>query len=270
MSTPFDEAAQVLRSARRLIVFTGAGVSAESGIPTFRDDDGYWREFPPEPFARWKGILRTAAFQPSRLAEFLLKVIGPIATARPNAAHRAIESLEKSVSTIVITQNVDGLHQEAGSTTVWEIHGTFFEIVTLRGRFVRLLSRRELLHASEKVRRAERGLFKRTRLAWAVRHFFGLSWSGLRRPKLVLFGDQMAEPDWSRAQVDAAECDVMLVVGTSAQVWPAATLRLMARDRGARIIEVSPDEPAFGGIWLQGPAADVLPRIVQNAFPNDS
>src|SRR5262245_29474469 len=124
-------AASWLRGARRIAVFTGAGVSAESGIPTFRDDSGLWQKFPPEQFACWDGLLKTALTEPRQLAEFLVAVIEPIAQAQPNPGHRAIADLEKHVPVTVITQNVDGLHQEAGSTTVREVHGSFFEVVTL-------------------------------------------------------------------------------------------------------------------------------------------
>src|SRR5262249_44213642 len=132
----FSEAVNCLRRAERVVIFTGAGVSAESGIPTFRDAGGLWQKFPPEQFASWAGLLRTALLDPARLAEFLAAVLEPVAVAKPNPGHHAIAALEKHVLTTVVTQNVDGLHQEAGSTRVREIHGTFFEIVTWQGRFL--------------------------------------------------------------------------------------------------------------------------------------
>jgi len=109
-----------LRSAHEVVVFTGAGVSAESGIPTFRDDGGFWRHFPVEEFASWRGLVRTAIRRPRRLAEFIHAVLHPIAAAKPNAAHRAIAAMEKHVGVTVVTQNIDNLHQEAGSTVVHE------------------------------------------------------------------------------------------------------------------------------------------------------
>ncbi len=139
---PLQRAAQWLRAAHEIMVFTGAGVSAESGIPTFRDDSGLWQEFPPKRFATWQGLLDTAAREPRRLAEFLFAVLAPIAAAAPNAAHRAIAAAERHKGIKVVTQNVDGLHQEAGSTCVYEIHGSFFEIVSSGRKFLRLVSRR--------------------------------------------------------------------------------------------------------------------------------
>src|SRR5262245_20836454 len=135
------QAAEQIRTARRLVVFTGAGVSAESGIPTFRDDDGFWQRFPPEQFARWDGLLQTAAVRPAQLAEFFQAVLEPIGTARPNAAHLTIANLERLTPVTVITQNVDGLHQAAGSSRVREVHGSFFQVVSLHGRAIRTLTR---------------------------------------------------------------------------------------------------------------------------------
>src|SRR5580704_14259771 len=112
-----------LRKARNVVVFTGAGISAESGIPTFRDADGFWQRFPPEQFATWSGLLRTALTRPQLVAEFVLNVVEPVAKAAPNAAHRAVAELQKYAKTSVVTQNIDGLHQSAGSTHVHEIHG---------------------------------------------------------------------------------------------------------------------------------------------------
>src|SRR5262249_27101812 len=97
-----EEAAALLRRAKRLVVFTGAGVSAESNIPTFRNEGGLWTDFPPEQFARWPGLLKCAASNPRRLAEFLIAVFGPVAAARPNPAHAAIAELEAHLPTVVI------------------------------------------------------------------------------------------------------------------------------------------------------------------------
>jgi NAD-dependent deacetylase len=254
------QAAEKLREARRLVVFTGAGVSAESGIPTFRDDSGLWKRFPPEQFARWDGLLRTAVTHPERLAEFLHAVIEPIAAARPNPAHQAIPQLDRHLWTTVITQNVDGLHQEAGSGRVREVHGSFFRVVTLRGRRVRQLARDELQETAEAVHRARTGPFKLLRLMTALRGLAGPSWRGM------LFGDAMAEPDWTEAQKDAALCDVVVVVGTSGLIYPAATLPGVARERGAFVISVDPQEPGPAHVWLRGQAGDVLPKLVEAAF----
>lgn len=130
------EAAIQLGRARRVVVFTGAGVSAESGIPTFRDAGGFWDRFPPEVFASWSGLRRVAVSQPRRVAEFLEALLDPIVRAVPNPAHRAIADLQRHAETVVVTQNVDGLHQAAGSRAVLEVHGSFYRLSDLRGRIV--------------------------------------------------------------------------------------------------------------------------------------
>lgn len=269
MATPADDlatAAGMLQKARRLVAFTGAGVSAESGIPTFRDGTGLWETFPPETFAQWDGLVHTALAHPAQLADFLLAVLEPIAVAEPNAAHRALAALERSVPTAVVTQNVDGLHQAAGSTEVREVHGSFLEVVTLKGRLVCRLDRAELRMVVDRLRRVRVGPAKLPRILLALRGLAGPTLHGLTRPNVVLFGEQLAEPDWALAQEDVLGCDVMLVVGTSAEVWPAAELPHLARRNGARLIVVDPGHPGPGGIWIRGPAGQVLPELLRRAF----
>ncbi len=262
----WQRAVDSLSGARHVVVFTGAGISAESGIPTFRDDDGFWQRFPPDRFATWPGLLDVATAEPRRLAEFAVEFLDPIARAEPNAAHRAIARLEQHVHTTLVTQNVDGLHQAAGSIVVREIHGTVFETVeALSGRFHRQLTRRDLRRVVRRIRRAMQRRFLLPRLAIALRPLLGPDLSGLHRPRVVLFGDALAEPDWQDARDAAAECDVLLLVGTSGTVWPAAELPSLATSHGAELIVVDPERPD-AGTWLQGTAADVVPRLVQAAF----
>lgn len=260
-----QQAAEWIRGAKEVMVFTGAGVSAESGIPTFRDDSGLWQEFPPDRFATWQGLLDTAARDPRRLAEFLHAVLAPIAAAAPNAAHRAIATAERHVGIKVVTQNVDGLHQEAGSTCTYEIHGSFFEIVTRERKFLNLVSRVELRKVAQRLERAAQGHWALPRVLWAMRPLVGLGTRGVYQPHLVLFGDALAEPAWSQALEAAEACDLVLQIGCSAAVWPAAGLPFEARNRGARVIAVDPHSAA-GDLWLNGTAADVVPRIFDLAF----
>jgi NAD-dependent deacetylase len=264
--TLLDEGSGLLRNAKRVAVFTGAGVSAESNIPTFRDEGGLWKEFPPEKFACWHGLIKCATGDPGKLADFLVAVLGPIAAARPNAAHAAIAALEKRVMTTIITQNVDGLHQEAGSIRVREVHGSFLRVVGVRGRSQARVSRQALERVVRRLRRVPFGPFKRTRLTLAIRPLLGLSMRGVQRPGVVLFGDALAEPDWSWAQADVQSCDLLLVVGTSGEVWPASLLPGIARQNGARVITVDPNEPGPCHVWLRGPAAEIVPLLVGQSF----
>lgn len=261
--TSIDAVAPIVRDARHVVVFTGAGMSAESGIPTFRDDDGFWQRFPVEEFACWNGILRTALRKPRALAEFAHEVIGPIATAEPNAGHLAIETLEHQTRVTVVTQNIDALHQAAGNTTVHEIHGSLFEVVSLKGKFRTLLSRRQLERIARRVKRSRSGIFVLARLLLALRPWLGLGLRGLHRPKLVLFGDAMAQPDWSMASSAARDCDCLIQVGCSGVVWPAATVPMEAKEAGATIIAIDP-KPTQADHWIKGNAAEVLPKLVES------
>ena len=115
-----------------VVAFTGAGISAESGIPTFRDPGGLWDRFDPDAFGTWEGLAALAMTQPDRLADFLGALRDAFSRARPNAAHRALADLEhEEIVSAVLTQNVDGLHQEAGSLHVIEIHGSLHRRVCL-------------------------------------------------------------------------------------------------------------------------------------------
>lgn len=267
-----DAAAAALREARRVVVFSGAGVSAESGIDTFRAEGGLWQRFPPEEFATPMGLVKLYATEPARLAAFLAEILAPIARAAPNPAHRALSLLEERVlarggELSVITQNVDRLHQEAGSRRVHEIHGSLFDIVDAEGRPLRRLERADLQRIAAELERAQRGLFKRTRIARAALPLLGLPRAATpllpsHRPSVVLFGEDLAEPAWQRAQEAARGADAMLVIGTSGLVYPAATLPEVAAESGARVIEVGL-ERTQGGLWLAGKAGEVLPRLVE-------
>ncbi len=265
MNEQLLNAAGWIREAREIMVFTGAGVSVESGIPTFRDDAGLWQRFPPDHFATWQGLLDTAAKNPRRLAEFLHAVLAPIAAAEPNAAHRAIVAAERHVGIKVVTQNVDRLHQDAGSTCVFEIHGSFFEIVTRERKFLRLVSRSELRQISARLERAAGGHLALPRMLLAIRPLAGFGLRGVYQPHLVLFGDALAEPAWSQAQAVAHECDLILQIGCSGSVWPAAGLPFEARASGARIIAVDP-HPTSADLSLTGTATEIVPRLFELAF----
>jgi NAD-dependent deacetylase len=258
-----------LRNAQRVVVFTGAGVSAESSIPTFRDDDGFWQRFPPETFATWDGLLRTALTRPRLVAEFVLNVVEPIAVAEFNPAHAAIAQLGRHVPTTVVTQNIDGLHQAAGSVDVQEIHGSLLEVVdAASGRIVHRFERDELAAIADSLKRYVAGEQSVLSLLAKLRRQYPLDWRGRHRPHLVLFGDALAEPAWTNACRAVDACDVLLSVGTSGVVYPAAMLPARAAERGATVITVDPQPAA--DCWLRGTAVDVLPTLVRDAFGDGS
>jgi NAD-dependent deacetylase len=259
-------AARCLRRARRVVVFSGAGISAESGIATFRDADGFWQRFPPQQFATLSGLLQTALRQPQLLAEFLQAVIEPIGKARPNAAHRAVAELEQHAEVTVVTQNIDSLHQAAGSSRVHEIHGTLFEIVTRGGRLLRRLSRDQLEQVAENLQHARQRRMRLARTAMSLRPVLGIGLRGLYRPKVVLFSEALIEPAWSLSEAAASTCDCLITVGASGLVYPAATIPQIARRSGARLVSVDPAEGTGADFWLQGAAGAVLPALLRAAY----
>jgi NAD-dependent deacetylase len=161
----------------------------------------------------------------------------------------------------VVTQNIDGLHQEAGSHCVWEVHGSAFSVVTLTGEPVRRIERQELQEIVDRLHGAIHPVFDRSTAWQAVLPIISVDPERICRPNIVLFGEAMAEPDWSRATEAAEECDCLLMVGTSGVVYPAAMLPEQAKSAGADIIAVDPAR-GFCDVWLQGTAATMLPKLV--------
>ena len=267
-NSEFQQAVELLCAANKIVVFTGAGISLASGIATFRDPDGFWKKFPPDEFANWKGLLQVALLEPKRFADFLLAVIKPIAIAKPNAAHQALAQLQSAKQVTVVTQNIDRLHHDAGSEIIHEVHGNLFDIINVsNGELLRTHSRSELLDIVEQIEAAREEFWTGPRLLNAVKPMIGFDGGGIHRPNLVLFGDQLAEPDWSKATAATNECDLFLSIGTSQSVHPAAGLVSLARDNGAKIISVDPTT-GNGDVWLQGNAEDVIPKLIDQVLTN--
>jgi NAD-dependent deacetylase len=254
-----------LRKARKVVVYTGAGVSAESGIPTFRDADGFWQRFPPEQFAQWSGLLSMVLSEPRRVAEFVLNVVEPIAQALSNAGHLALAELEQHVSATVVTQNIDGLHQAAGSKEVHEIHGSLWEVVDVsNGRVVHRFTTEQLKDISAALRAYTEERESALKILSALRRLYPYDWLGRHRPNLVLFGDSLAEPAWTKAEQAARSCDVMISVGTSGEVYPAALIPQYAGAAGATVIKIDPKPSS--ACWLEGNAGTILPELVRAAW----
>lgn len=254
-----------LRKARNVVVFTGAGISSESGIPTFRDDDGFWQRFPPERFASWKGLLQSGLTDPHSVAEFVLNVVEPIAKATPNAGHQAVAMLQQHVATTIITQNIDGLHQAAGSESVLEIHGSLLEVVDVStGQIVKRFSRSDLVRIADTLRLYASHETSLMKFLGSLRQHYPWDWRGRHRPNLVLFGDTLAEPAWTAACQAVKDCDLLLSVGTSGAIFPAAMLPAQAAAAGATVLIVDPQP--VEGCWLEGKAGEVLPKLISDAF----
>jgi NAD-dependent deacetylase len=262
VTSPELREAAALLAGGGVVAFTGAGITAESGIPTFRDPGGVWDRFEPEEFGTWEGLARVAASRPDDLASFLSELRRALAPARPGPAHRALVRLEEAgLLDAVVTQNVDGLHQEAGSRRVVELHGSFRRrvcLVCLRSEHV---GREAFL---EDLDRAVAGL--RSAFVPGLASLLPRcpSCGGPARPDFVAFGEPIK--GFPEAERLVRSSRVLLVVGTSGEVFPAAGLPQVARSGRSVVVEVGP-EAGFvdADVRLEGPAGSVLSSLVELA-----
>jgi NAD-dependent deacetylase len=237
--TPIEQAASWIASANHVAILTGAGVSAESGIPTFRGLGGLWKGRDPMSLATPQAF----ASDPATVWEFYHWRRDLVARAEPNPAHRAIARLAGIVTRLtLITQNVDRLHQRGGSRDVFELHGNLGDV---RCTGCRESTDRwgEVLPALPRCNACGQ----------------------LLRPAVVWFGESLPRAIWNAAEQAVGEADVLLVVGTSAVVYPAAGLATQARQLGRPVIEINLDPTPLTDdvdLSLQGPAGSILPGLV--------
>jgi NAD-dependent deacetylase len=247
--TSFSRAAEILRGASSLFVLTGAGVSAESGVPTFRDaQTGHWARFDPQMLASPQGF----AENPGLVWDWYMSRLRGVEAAEPNGGHSALVPLEKRFGEgfSIFTQNVDDLHERAGSRRVFHLHGNI-------ARF----------HCSDcalphSLRPEDRSAALPPRCA---------SCGGPVRPGVVWFGEMLPSSLLDSAVRLARSSDVCLVAGTSGAVRPAADLPFAARRAGKPIIEVNPEPTPITGIaeaFLCGPSGVMLPRLFHDLGAN--
>ncbi len=232
-------AARRVREARHVCVLTGAGISAESGIPTFRDAlTGLWAKFRPEELATPEAFER----DPRLVWEWYEGRRTSVLAAQPNPGHRALAELARRVPRLtLVTQNVDGLHERAGSTGVLEYHGNI-----LRDRCMDEQAVRERVPGPDGLPHCA-------------------TCGALLRPDVVWFGEAIPAEPMRLADAAARSCDVFLSVGTSSLVYPAAGLAEIALRQGAAIIEVNPnptDLSSCAEAALRGPSGQVLPELL--------
>ncbi len=222
-----------------IVVLTGAGVSAESGVPTFRGENGLWKKFRPEELATPYAFMK----DPKTVWEWYEYRRGIIIDKEPNPAHIAITNLEAAFERFhLITQNVDGLHLKAGTKKVIELHGNLF-----RARCTDCSRKYDPLeHPLKEIPpRCECG--------------------SLLRPDVVWFGEQIPPELLQQSFELSGNCDLMIVVGTSGVVQPAASMPLIAKQSGAYVVEINPETTPitpFSDLFLKGKAGDILPKVV--------
>jgi NAD-dependent deacetylase len=232
----------ILARAERVLFFTGAGVSAESGLPTFRDaQTGLWANYKPQDLATPEAFARDPEMV-WRWYQWRRRVHADVA---PNPAHHAIAAFEARVpGAVLVTQNVDRLHELAGSAAPIHLHGSVF-----RNKCADCgMAMPEVPHDLETPPRCE-------------------ACGGLCRPDIVWFGEGLPEAPWRTAVEAAQQAQIVFSIGTSATVHPAARIPLMAREAGALVVQINPEPTALDrfALNLRGPAGVVVPELLTAA-----
>jgi len=235
-----EDVIPLLSGAKNVAVLTGAGISAESGVPTFRGTDGLWSKLKPEELANFDAFLRN----PELVSEWYKHRREVTRVAQPNGGHLALVEMENMFRHFtLITQNIDNLHRRAGSKNIAELHGN--------------MERNYCLGCGERYDGEDfdrNGSFKCAKCG------------GIIRPDIVWFGEMLPPDQWNIAEDASVEADVMYVVGTSAVVYPAAQLPMTVKRNGGTIVEVNLDVTPLSEIAdvsIQGKASEVLIEIVK-------
>lgn len=249
MEDKINEVARLIADSKRIVVFVGAGLSTESGIPDFRSPGGVWDKYDPEDFY-FQNFLSS---EPSREKywQMATEMYEAMKDARPNAGHIAVAELEKQGKLdCLITQNIDGLHFKAGNSEekVLELHGTAMHVACLscRKRYARDLIQ-ERVASGDRAPRCD-------------------SCGGLLKPATISFGQSMPEWETAEAYRRSAACDLFIVIGSSLVVHPAAQMPVVAKQSGAKLVIINRDETAcddIADIIINGPAGQVMEAIIK-------
>ncbi len=235
-----DIAAALIRKAKYAVAFTGAGISVESGILPFRGENGLWNKV--DPIFLDIGYFRKMPLQSwTKIKEFFYDALRDV---KPNSAHRVLAKMEKrSFIESVITQNIDHLHQEAGSRNVVELHGTYKQLVCT-------------------------GCGTEFDMSFADLNFLPPTCFICKRvlkPEMVFFNEPIPETAKKRAFAEAEKCDLLLIIGTNAEVLPAADIPAVAKKSGAKIVEINIEETHFTreitDVFIQGTATAAMREI---------
>ena len=233
----FDLIEDKIQRFRKIVFVTGAGISQESGIPTFRGKDGLWRNHDAMKLA----TINAFYDNPKLVWEWYNERRMNIFQAQPNPGHEAIAELEKYAEVVVLTQNIDGLHQKSGSTKVLELHGSIVKIKCSVCDYKEEI----LTEISELPPLCKCG--------------------NILRPDVVWFGEPLPQEVWQNAINLASNCDLMIIAGTSLVVSPANTLPIYAKQNNATLVEINPEETEMSeemDIIIRNTSAKSLPKLV--------
>ena len=242
LASGLADAARLLRQAKHIVCLTGSGVSAESGVATFRDaESGLWARFDPQQLATQEGFVAN----PGLVWQWYMHRLSAVEHAQPNSGHEALAALERrSPNFVLVTQNVDDLHERGGSRHVLHLHGRINRFHCNTCGF-------------------DHDLLPAERHATLPPHCF--SCGGAVRPSVVWFGEALPARVLDSAWRASEHCDLFLVIGTSGLVYPAAQLPLLAKQHGAAVIDINPEvTPISEGadVHLSGRSGALLPRLL--------
>jgi len=233
------EAAKEIKEGKFVVALTGAGISAESGIPDFRSKNGLWSKYDINEYGYLDSFLRN----PKKVWKMIADMISSFGKSNPNAAHYTLAEMEKMhILKAVITQNIDNLHQEAGSKNVVELHGNYRRLTCMSCRKKYGIEEISLEMLPPRCK-----------------------CNGIIKPDIVFFGETLPKDALIKAFDLINKCDVMLVIGTSCVVSPAAELPVIAKQNGATIIEINMEDSMISHIVdykLQGKAGEILPKLL--------
>ena len=247
VATDIATAAHILRKSSYVIAFTGAGISTESGIPDFRSPGGLWEKYDPSIYADYNNFLK----HPGYFWNLAIGIFDTLVRARPNRAHKALVTLERMGKLkVIITQNIDRLHQKAGSMVpILELHGAYEEFNCINcGKQYSLYE------------------YIAPRLAAGERVLQCIDCKGYIKPTAVMFGESLPMEVFNETESHLQQCDCMLVIGSSLQVYPANTIPLSVKQRGARLIVINQDYTYLdekADVVLYGRAGILLPSLVE-------
>ncbi|QLH05461.1 NAD-dependent protein deacylase [Nitrosopumilus oxyclinae] len=233
----FESISDQIKNYKKIVFVTGAGISQESGIHTFRGNEGLWRNYDLMKLATIDAFYEN----PKLVWEWYNDRRSNIFQAQPNQGHNAISELEKYAQVVVLTQNIDGLHKKAGSSNVLELHGSIVKIKC------------SVCDYNEDI-------------LTEISDFPPLCKCGnILRPDVVWFGEPLPQDVWQNAIDFASECDLMVIVGTSFVVSPANTLPLYAKQNNATLIEINPETTEMSGEMdeiIRNTSVEILPKLV--------
>lgn len=238
----FQNIKEKIKDLDKFVFLTGAGISKESGIPTFRGSEGLWRKYDPMKLASISGFYK----DPKLVWEFYKYRQELLYNCSPNLGHVSIANFEKiKEESYVLTQNIDGLHEKAGSKNIIELHGNILKVECTKCNFKDKIIKQIIEEPLPPICK--------------------ICKSGLR-PSVILFGEPLNHDVWDKAEQISNNCDVMFIIGTSLNVGPVNQLPLYAKRNGAILIEVNPEPTIFTQIMdysVQGSATEMLPQLLE-------